>query len=274
MTALAALAALGGAAAIGTFCYWQNNFLSETYVEIRSPKISRRLRILHLSDLHTKRFGKDNRKLLDKAAGYRPDLIAVTGDIVGRYAHGYDHILRAMGELAALAPTYYVSGNHEYGRADRETLFAGVRERGVILLRHETAETEIAGQRLELLGLDEMGYRFRTPEILSKFQKKQGFKLLLSHFPERFSEEYRAYDIDLVLSGHAHGGQVILPWIGGVFSPGQGFFPKYYRGLYEENGRKLVVSRGLGNSGCPLRLFNPPDMVVIDLMGQDPKGRP
>lgn len=107
--------------------------------------------------------------------------------------------------------------------------------------------------------------------LFRKLEKLIGVKIILSHYPENYEyigeNSYSKYNFDIMFSGHAHGGQFILPGIGGIFAPGQGLFPKYYRGIYGEKS-KLVVSRGLGNSGFPLRLFNRPDLVVVDIINK------
>ena len=114
------------------------------------------------------------------------------------------------------------------------------------------------------MGLDDIGYDIHNPIALREFERAEGFKLVMTHFPEQI-EEFSHYDIDLVLAGHAHGGQFRLPIIGAVYAPGQGFFPKWTKGLYNENGRRLIVSPGLGNSGFPLRLGNPPTVITIKM---------
>ena len=258
---------IGVAGAVGgwLFCYCQNNLLVTTCVSMYSSKIDGAVRIVHLSDLHSKEFGRNNQRLLSRVAREHPDFIAITGDIVGRYAKSFVSAVYLADKLCKLAPVYYVPGNHEYGREDREELFEALRRAGVCVLQHQWCELSLQGEKLHLLGLDEMGYRHKTPQILREFSSKQGYKIVLSHFPQLCSEVYCLYDVDLVLSGHAHGGQFIFPWIGGIYAPGQGLRPKYYRGKYQLGRVALVVSRGLGNSGFPLRLFNPPDIVRIEI---------
>ena len=265
MTWLWVLIGVAGAAGVWLFCYCQNNLLVTTCVSTHSSKIRRVIRIVQLSDLHSKVFGRNNQRLLARIAREQPDFIAITGDIVGRYAKGFESAAYLADKLCKLAPVYYVPGNHEYGREDREELFEALRCAGVRVLRHQWCELSLQGQKLLLLGLDEMGYRLRTPQTLREFSDKQGYKIVLSHFPQLCSEAYCHYDVDMVLSGHAHGGQFILPWIGGVYAPGQGLRPKYYKGKYQLGRVALIVSRGLGNSGFPLRLFNPPDIVEIEI---------
>ena len=119
-----------------------------------------------------------------------------------------------------------------------------------------------------MLGLDEVGYHCFTEKLLERFSRDKRFKLLLSHFPERFAADYCEYEIDLTLSGHAHGGQIVLPFIGGLYSPGQGLFPKYARGMHVIKKGRLIVSRGLGNSRFPLRFANYPEVITIDIKTQ------
>lgn len=258
------LGLLGGGLLV-LFCWWQNKGLTKTRICLDFSRVETPFRLIHLSDLHARSFGRGNARLLAMIREEAPDGIAITGDLVGRFSRRTDPMFSLLEKLCRIAPVYYVSGNHEYGRRDREEIFARAAQAGAVVLRHVMRRDTIGGQELWILGLDEMGYHRESRRLLEQFSQKEGFKLLLSHFTERFAGEYREYDIDLILTGHAHGGQFILPWIGGVYSPGQGLFPKYYRGVYREQGSVLVVSRGMGNSRFPLRLFNRPEVVVIDI---------
>lgn len=243
------------------FCWLQNNIIVHDRFTVKSNKLTSPVRIVHLSDLHSKIFY--NHALYEQVLKESPDIIVFTGDAVDRY-RSVDLAKKAIDELAELAeiaPVYAVSGNHEYGRLEREDIFAYMQECGICVLR---GEGRLVG-KMHVFGIDEVGWPLNTQEQLEKFQEIDDFKILLSHFPHRFVEEYCKYDIDLTLCGHAHGGQFRFPLVGGVYSPGQGIFPKYSEGMHEIDGKTMVVSRGLGNSRFPLRLFNYPEVVTIDI---------
>ena len=183
-------------------------------------------------------------------------------------------------ELAQTAPVFYISGNHERRLKNFDSLMRELREIGFNVLLNQISQIKIEGNTVSILGLDEnqggfddylkrMKGTFEYGDLSQYFKELDlygGFKIVLSHFPENFESikelNYSQYNFDLQLSGHAHGGQFILPFIGPVFSPGQGFFPKYARG--EKGTRpKLIISRGLGNSEFPVRLFNHPEIIFI-----------
>ena len=251
------------------FFYLQNNVLTHTRICLDTDKLEKNIRIVLLSDMHSKIFSHD--ALFIAVMVEKPDLIIFAGDIADRYKSDKKAYaaVRQLSNLTKLAPVVAVTGNHEYGRINVRELFDKINNSAILLLRSESTCMEINGQSIEILGLDELGYHFKTDALLGDFSRKKGFKLLISHFPHLFEPCYSQFDIDLTLSGHAHGGQFILPFIGGLYAPGQGLFPKYYRGSYKIGEDTLVVSRGLGNSRFPLRLFNYPDVVTIDLLPRE-----
>lgn len=250
------------------FIWAQNNLLVVKRYEVASKRIAERLRIVQLSDLHGKRFGRENRRLLREVRALRPGLIAITGDIIDRFRPGVSEVYALVEQLLLLAPVVYCPGNHEYGRQDREEIFRELSGRGVRVLRHQMAELALGQNRMAVLGLDEIGYGYQSPRWLESMERRPEFRLLLAHFPHYFEPSYSNYDIELVLSGHAHGGQFWFPG-GGVYAPGQGFFPKYCKGMHKKGKARMIVSRGLGNSGFPLRLMNFPQIVAVDLLPKD-----
>ncbi|WP_010250380.1 metallophosphoesterase [Acetivibrio cellulolyticus] len=248
------------------FCIVQNNLIGVSNFEIESSKISRQVRIVHLSDLHDKQFGKGNKILIDKVKQQEPDIIVFTGDLVNWNTKDFTASVNTLSELNKFAQVYFIPGNHEYRSGKSESIFKMLRKVDIEVLNCATKYIIANGEKIDIIGLDKSIARVKTAEKkLIEFEKSSNFKIVLSHFPEDFSRYYCNYNVDLVLSGHAHGGQFDIPFIGGVYAPGQGFFPKYYKGVYSENGVKLVVSRGLGNSKIPLRIFNNPEIVVIDI---------
>ena len=266
------------AAALSADSRWH---LQLSEVSLRFPSLPPALdgyRIVQLSDLHSKPF----KKALEKTRALRPDVIVITGDYIRDRNPRKDTMLEYGRALCEVAPVYYITGNHERRLDSFEELMQELREIGFHVLLNETAQLTVGENTLSLLGLDEnqadfKDYRarkngtFEYPDMsdyLHRLESMDGYKIVLTHFPENFegleAMHYSRYDFDLQLSGHAHGGQFILPLIGPVFSPGQGIHPKYARGTFGERPR-LIVSRGIGNSEFPFRLFNHPEIIYITI---------
>jgi len=241
-----------------------------TFSGARLPAAFEGLRIVHISDLHSARFGEGQRLLLEAVRAAKPDLVAVTGDIVDRRRFDLAPALEFAEGAAMLAPTFYVPGNHEALSGRSGEIRAALEQRGVRALFDGVEQIRRGGASIRVLGLRDPAFHERGAapaamrELLSKWTSRGGFTLLLSHRPELFAL-YRACGVDLALCGHAHGGQIRLPLVGGLFAPHQGFFPKYTSGLYREGGSAMVVSRGLGESLFPVRLGNPPEVVTVTL---------
>ena len=267
---------------IFAFLYYQNNKIDITSYDIKSDIINENVVIAHLSDLHSKPF----KNVLKKLVEIKPDIICVTGDYINDHAKNKDKMLSFAMKLVELAPVYYITGNHERRLESFDELMNEIKETGFNVLLDEIAVVDINGNEIDILGLDEnmadhSDYRARKAGLFEyrdmkpyfdELDKLYGFKIVLSHCPENFEGQkemnYSQYDFDVQLSGHAHGGQFILPFIGPVFAPGQGLFPKYARGSFGER-PKLIISRGLGNSEFPFRLFNHPEINVINLNSND-----
>ena len=271
---VAALAAAGTAAVAAAsipYFYKQNSDLTASHYTFRSPKVKGALegfRITQISDLHNKEFGKDNCRLLALTEAQLPDLIVITGDLTDSYRPDLSKALDAAERLVKLAPCYYVTGNHEHrmSRDKQERFFRGLEERGVILLRNE-AVTLGMGKELRLLGLDSNLGKIDLLYELMADRPEGELNILLAHKPH-YAAEYEKAGVDLVLTGHAHGGQWRFPGVGAVYAPGQGLFPKYTAGMYRLGKTVLCVSRGLGNSSFPLRIENKPELVTLILRGE------
>ena len=229
------------------------------------------LRIVQLSDLHGHEYGQDSRDLLELVAEQEPDLIAVTGDLIDQ--EGQLAMVPALARgLAAIAPTYYVTGNHEWAAADVRQLKGVLAECGVTVLSNQYVALERNGDSLVLAGVDDPnGYADqKTPEELySEIQQEVGetCTILLAHRNDRFGQ-YAAAGYDLVISGHAHGGIVRLPFTDGLLGTDRRLFPTWTAGVYTLGDSTLFVSRGLGNNTVPIpgfRLFNRPDLAVLEL---------
>lgn len=203
-----------------------------------------------------------------------PDMIAITGDIIDSRKTNFEVALKFLKKAIQIAPCYYVTGNHEARVSEYEDLKHEMELIGVVILENEQIKLEQDEESITMLGLEDPSFKAyyldydsstwveeRLKEMKSE---EEGFRILLSHRPELFSL-YETYDMDLVLCGHAHGGQIRLPFIGGILAPNQGFFPKYDAGLYEENNTNMIVSRGIGNSAFPFRVNNAPEVILIEL---------
>ena len=230
-------------------------------------------RIAQISDLHNGKIGKDNQELLSSLTELKPDMIAVTGDLVDSRNTDLEVALRFMEQAMLIAPCYYVTGNHEARIDSRTTLKAGLEKLGVIVLGDEKIELDRSGEKLALLGVEDPD--FETEDAALVMAEKLGkmeidssaYTVLLSHRPE-FFEIYKAHNIDLVLSGHTHGGQVRLPFLGALIAPGQGLFPAYDAGLYSADTTNMIISRGLGNSLLPFRINCRPEVILVELTSQ------
>lgn len=252
---------------------WGNNSLVTTEYAVSSPALPeafRGLRIVQLSDLHNAEFGSGNRRLLEAVSAAEPDLIFLTGDLLDSRRTNASVALEFVREVIKIAPVYYTVGNHE-GRIPEiyEPFEEELRELGVQVLRNETVVLERDGQRLYIAGIDDPEFfpsQEEFLECLNALCDDGGYTLLLSHRPELFAD-YCDAGVELVFSGHAHGGQFRLPWVGGLYAPHQGALPEYDAGLFSQDNTNLIVSRGLGNSIFPFRLFNRPEIVVAVLEG-------
>lgn len=254
------------------FCRWQNNGIMVSEVEYTGANVPPQFegyKILHVSDLHNKSFGKGQKKIINMIANIKPDLIAITGDIIDKRRSGNSAAITFASQAKHIAPVYYVPGNHEKEAGVFEQLSARLRQSGIFVAGNKTVQIKKDGAAITLIGTKDLKF-YKTEEGFERRLKSlmrkapNGFRLLLSHHPEKI-ELYAKIGYDLVLSGHAHGGQFRLPIIGAIFAPNQGVFPKYTSGLYKKGVTSMVVSRGLGNSLFPLRLFNRPELVVITL---------
>jgi len=255
--------------AVGIWIAWGNTALQLTSITVVSdalPQEADGLRIAHISDLHNTEFGKGNEKLLAMLAEAEPDLIAITGDLIDSRRTNPDVALDFAAAATAIAPCYYVAGNHESRIADYPRLQEGLEAAGVTVLDNKSVSLNgitLLGVRDPAFSGDVSTDRPVMQQALSELDTT-GFTVLLSHRPELF-DIYASFPIELTLSGHAHGGQFRLPLVGGILAPGQGLFPAYDAGLYHLGQSAMVVSRGLGNSLFPFRVNNRPEIVLITL---------
>lgn len=255
---------------------WGNVTVGVTHYSITSnqlPDSFDGFKIAVVSDLHNARFGSDNSQITRKIEEEHPDIIAITGDLVDSNRTDTETAIALVHKLMQIAPCYYVTGNHEAWIGKQfseleEMLFA----ENVQILHDEVIQLEKNGQTIQLAGLDDPDFTERDTAVqqsmlqtkLNQMNLSDEYCILLSHRPETFVA-YVEENIDLVLSGHAHGGQFRLPFIGGIVAPNQGLFPEYDAGKYTRNNTTMIVSRGIGNSIIPIRFNNRPEIVVIEL---------
>lgn len=232
-------------------------------------------RIVQVSDLHNVEFGEKNEELIALIKKAKPDIIVLTGDMVDSRRTDIAVALDFARQAVAIAPTYYITGNHESRISDYGVLKAGLIEAEVVVLENESVDIKCADEAITILGIQDMGFGddffFTDYEIFEQYKntlpKSENYTVMMAHRPHLFGN-YAAFGADLVLSGHAHGGQFRLPFVGGVFAPGQGFWPKYDAGLFDKGESKMIVSRGLGKSVIPLRFNNRPELVVVELKSE------
>ena len=203
----------------------------------------------------------------------QPDIIAITGDLIDSRRTDVEVALDFAERAMEIAPCYFVAGNHEARVVEYEQLKTGLNGLGVIVLENESVDLRIGDAVISLIGVEDPSFRtdYATGDsegvmrtALEGYVNQDVFTVLLSHRPELI-DVYSEMGVDLVLAGHAHGGQVRLPIAGGVIAPNQGFFPAYDAGLFTSGNTNMIVSRGVGNSLMPLRVNNRPEVVIIEL---------
>lgn len=252
--------------------YWGNNCIDVTHHAMTTDKLTEgqsSLKIVHLSDLHSKWFGKDQQRLIKVLKEENPDIIVMTGDIIDSRRTKIEPAISLLNQTTEIAPTYFITGNHDVAINGYKDLLNKIEATGTTYLANTSHTIEHEGAFINLHGVDDsnyIGYKafFKNLEALSTAMDTEQFNILLVHKP-RFLETYATLNYDLVFSGHAHGGQIKLPGIGGLFTPGQGFLPKFTEGVIKQDDTELVVSRGLGNSFFPFRILNNPEVVVLTI---------
>lgn len=250
------------------FCLYQNKHLVITTYTYESEKLGADLdgyRIVQISDLHNAEFGKENKKLLETIRSCSPDIIVITGDLVDSNHTNVERAVAFVNEAVKIAPVYYVTGNHEYwlDPSENEQMMQGILAAGACDLDDEAVRIEKGDSSFLLVGLDDQHLSDETLKNLLQEQKNELF-IVLAHEPQ-YLQNYANAGADLVLTGHAHGGQIRLPFVGGIVAPDQGFLPEYTSGKYNSTDTEMIVSRGLGNSIIPVRLFNYPEVVCVEL---------
>ena len=272
---------------LAIFLNWSNKALVTTGYQYEShdlPAAFEGYRITQVSDLQSECFGEGQADLLRTVKDTAPDIIVFTGDLMDRNHTAYDAARTAIAGLLDIAPVYYVNGNHEMALNEEkiEAFYAELADMGVqVLFDRHVSITKDDGV-IHLLGLseqtvfqckdnirsnkvraDEMMLKTAIEELSADVEAKD-FVVLLTHEPQ-YLDTYASPKIDLIFAGHAHGGQIRLPFTDGLYAPGQGTLPKMTSGMHQSGASTLVISRGLGNSTFPFRVFNRPEIVTVDL---------
>lgn len=236
--------------------------------EIASDKVTAPVRLAVVSDLHSCAYGEGQRTLLDAVAAQEPDAVLMTGDIVDDEMPE-ENAWTTIAGLAEAYPCFYVTGNHEWWIEDTERVLQRMEELGVAVLQGESASLEVYGQSINFCGIDDPDSGESEAQLseIGWSVTENTFTVLLAHRPERIVS-YLAYPFDLVLSGHAHGGQWRIPGLlNGLYAPHQGLFPTYAGGRYDFEGTTFIVSRGLARESTRVpRIFNRPELVIVDIV--------
>jgi len=255
------------------YAYWANNTIEVTYLTIIDQDIPEAFdgyKFVHISDLHSKAFGDHQNELINKISKQQPAIVVMTGDLIDRRFYQPAPALELMKQLSQQYAVYYVPGNHEAWSGRYAQLKADLNALQINILDNQSVILTKGEDTIRLIGIQDPGFTddyLDASQLLALEQpddQSSLFTMLLAHRPELIST-YAQYPIDLVLSGHAHGGQIRLPLLGGLFAPDQGLLPQYTAGIYQEGDTQLVVNRGLGNSIFPFRILNNPEIIVITL---------
>lgn len=259
---------------------WGNTALMVTELTIKNEEIPfgfSGFRIAQISDLHNAEFGKENEKLLSMLKECEPDIILITGDLIDSRRTDIETGISFAKKAVLIAPVYYVTGNHEARIEEYEELMTGLDKAGIHILENEAVIVENSEDRITVAGINDPSFvtdylfgdsKTVAEDVLTELISDEDiYTVLLSHRPELF-ETYVECNADLVFSGHAHGGQFRVPFVGGLIAPNQGLFPKYDAGVYSKEGTDMIVSRGIGNSILPFRINNRPEIVLVELQSE------
>ena len=262
---------------IGIWTLWGNTAIEVNEYEIvsdRIPETFTGFRIAQVSDLHNAEFGEENWKLIKMLAQANPDIIVLTGDLIDSRQTDIEIAMEFARQAVHISPVYFVSRNHEARVREYDDLKMGLVDAGVIVLENQKVQITKEGESITLMGIDDPSfqesYLFGDAEgvarqAISDLQNESaGYTILLSHRPELF-DTYVDSGVDLVFSGHTHGGQFRLPFVGGLVAPNQGLFPEYDAGQFTRENTTMLVSRGVGNSIVRIRFNNRPEIVVAQL---------
>ena len=269
---LIVLCVIIGAILGGNFIYNQN--FGVTFYQITSDKVSDNIRIVELADLHNSEFGKNNSKLIEKIDDLNPDLIFYAGDMINKGKdNDYSVLFDLSDKLSEIAPIYACYGNNEL---DQQLFIDNTFKKQLIshrvnLLSNEDKNVTVGNTTIQLIAVSDNVDQFdvetnNSKKFVERLKTTSNCRICLTHYPELFKEKLLNRDIDIAFCGHTHGGLVRLPFIGGLYTTGEGFMPDLTDGVVTmEDDTKVVISRGLGNNHLVPRLFNQPELVVVDI---------
>ena len=256
---------------------YENDYLQISKYEYASRKISLTFdgfTVVHISDLHGKSIGKDHSGTIAAIKKLSPDIIVITGDIMDRRRSNLPSAVKFAQKAAKIAPVYFVAGNHEANSGKYSSfVLPALEHAGVNVLRDEAVRVKRGDSFINIIGLECVGflpggYREKCDlneitKLICKLSEQNCLNVILAHRPE-LMEQYSASGADVVFCGHAHGGQFIIPFVNrGVLAPDQGFWPKYFKGVYTNKNTSMFVSRGIGNSVFPFRINNRPEIIAV-----------
>lgn len=258
------------------YLYFENTELQVSNYNIVNSKIPDEFndfKIVQISDFHNNKSNKLTNDLVEEIKKQKPNIVVITGDFIDSRKTNVDVAIDFVKRIKEVAPIYFVTGNHEASTGKYEELRSELVKNNVNILDNKCEVIQRGKFNINLVGIDDPSMYYH-PEVSdgnivndlinSMDYDKENFSILLSHRPELL-DTYVENGIDLVLTGHAHGGQVRIPFIGGLVAPNQGIFPKYTGGKVEKNKTTMIISRGIGNSIIPFRINNRPEMIVIEL---------
>ena len=238
------------------------------------PQAFDNFKIAQVSDIHCDKVGHSDLSFINKIKNFNPDMIVITGDILDSYNNNMDIAYNILSQLAIVAPCYFVSGNHELRLPEEyEQLKNRMKKLNITYLHNSKLFITKNNESINLVGVedynffkneDKLNHRANFIKTLEELYSPNHFNILLSHRPEKFPI-YADIKYELIFSGHAHGGQWRIPFVGGIFSPSQGFFPKYTNGNYVLEDSTMIVSQGLGNSSFPIRINNRIELILATL---------
>ena len=261
--------------------YLQNQDFTVSFYQITSDKVSDNIRIVELADLHNSQYGENNSRLISKIKSLHPDLIVYAGDMMNEQDSDYSVLFNLSDELCKIAPIYACYGNNELDQQlfHDKSFKDRLELHGVDLLSNEAIDVEVGNTVLQFVAISDNVKQYdvstnNAKRFIEGLEPSDNCRICLTHYPELFNEKLLNKNIDIAFTGHAHGGQIRVPYFGGLYSTGEGFLPRFTEGVVTvDDGAKVVVSRGLGNSneatiikgiGLP-RINNQPELVVVDI---------
>ena len=261
------------AGAIFFYARYTKTHYAITFYQETSQKVSENRRLVVISDIHNREYGENNELLISDIRALNPDVILFMGDMVNKTESDYQPMLDLVTNLASIAPCYGVLGNHESERmyfSDDKNLPEKFENAGLKLLRNAQEIIEIGSDKLQLIGVEGTAHGFEEyggrQFMDSTYIDPSLYSIVMTHIAILFDSQLSDYDFDLGLAGHVHGGIVVLPYFGGLYSDEEGFLPTYYGGKYTlSQDQTLIISRGLGDSRHIPRINNLPELVVVDI---------